>query len=118
MAERLPVARPRPVTFVTEPSPGGLTVAELSARSGIHLGIGGHHSGLGDFVFTVNGQGADPEIDGWLFGLGQGNRWEWVQGRASATRTRVPAGERVFWALDSAVNGRQPPSVQFQRQFR
>ena len=114
-AERFEARRQQP-PFVTEPSPGNVTVADLSARSGIRLGIGQHPSGLGDFVYTVNGQGADPEGDGWLFGLGRDNNWQWPQdGHASATRTIVPAGQRVFWSLDSVVEGPHWPKPQLQQ---
>lgn len=113
-AERFEARRQQP-PFVTEPSPGNITVADLSARSGIRLGIGAHPSGIGDFVYTVNGQGVDPEDhDGWLFGLGRDNNWQWPQGHVSV-RTVVPEGQRVFWALDSVIEG---PHVPRPQQFR
>ncbi|MCX6784763.1 MAG: hypothetical protein NTV81_02385 [Candidatus Komeilibacteria bacterium] len=104
LGQRFEVERRRLEVLVTAPSPGNITVAELSRRSGIGLDLRRHPSGVGNFVYAVNGHLIDPDQapnqedgNGWMFALSRaGGGWDWNQGRG-ADRVIVARGQRVFW---------------------
>lgn len=110
LGQRFPIAPRRLEIFTTNPSPGNISVVQLSLNSGIGLDIRHHPSGIGNFVYGVNGHVIDPDQgqnqanqDGWMFGISQvGGGWNWHQGRA-ADQMVVPRGCRVYWRPKSSL---------------
>lgn len=105
LGRRFEIAPRRLEIFTTNPSPGNISVVQLSLNSGIGLDIRRHPSGVGNFVYAVNGHLIDPDqsADGWMFGISQaGGGWNWHQGRA-ADQMVVPRGCQVYWQPKSSL---------------